>query len=108
MRKLLGNIKNGMTTFYLLAFASPAFGQAADKSKVENRLEGLGIEILGMLTGPVAKAVISCAFAASCIGYAVNKNNDEAKQKILAVVIATALLGAAQWLTDWLLATATG
>jgi type IV secretory pathway VirB2 component (pilin) len=93
-----------MTTFYLLALAGPAFGQN-NKTDVEGRLEGLGNQILGMMTGDVAKAIISCAFAGSCIAYAVNKDNEQAKQKILAVVIATALLTAAEWAVGWILDT---
>jgi type IV secretory pathway VirB2 component (pilin) len=107
MRKLLGKIKNVMTTFYLLAFAAPAFGQSG-QADVEGKLASFGNQILGMLTGSIAKAVISCAFAGSCIAYAVNKDNEQAKQKILAVVIATALLGSAQWITGWLLDVAVG
>ncbi|MDR1362649.1 MAG: TrbC/VirB2 family protein [Spirochaetaceae bacterium] len=105
MKKLLRSVKNRITTFYLLALAGPAFGQAND---VQGRLSSLGDQILEMLTGDIAKVIISCAFAGSCIAYAVNKDNEQAKQKILAVVIATALLGLAQWIVDWILGAAKG
>jgi type IV secretory pathway VirB2 component (pilin) len=104
MRRLFGNAKNRITTFYLLALAGPAFGQN-NKTDVEGKLTSLGDQILEMMTGDVAKIVISCAFAGSCIAYAVNKDNEQAKQKILAVVIATALLASAQWIVGWLLDT---
>jgi hypothetical protein len=112
MRKLFGKARTGMTTFYLLAFAAPAFGQAktgtaAGGTDVEGKLTGIGNTILGYLTGDVAKIIISCAFAGSCIAYAVNKNNDEAKQKLLAVIIATVLLGTGQWIVGSLLTSAT-
>jgi hypothetical protein len=93
-----------MTTLFLLSFAGPAFAQDVD---VAGKLQGLGEQILAMLTGGVAKAIISCAFAGSCIAYAVNKDNEQAKQKIIAVIIATVLLGMAQWIVTWVLGAAT-
>jgi hypothetical protein len=101
MKKLIGRMKGAgrkLTTFLLLAGAGayPAFGQAQQIVPVQ--LEGLADQVLKALTGGLAKTIISCAFGASCIAYAVNKDNEQAKQKILAVVIATALLTAADWI----------
>ena len=104
IKSFFRNAGTGMTTFYLLAAAAPAFGQTASGNASGNLVPGelttVADQILGALTGDLAKVIIACAFAGSCIAYAVNKDNEQAKQKALAVIIAAAALGSAQIIVE--------
>jgi type IV secretory pathway VirB2 component (pilin) len=100
IKSFFRNAGTGMTTFYLLAAAAPAFGQTAAGNLVPGELKTVADQVLEALTGDLAKVIIACAFAGSCIAYAVNKDNEQAKQKALAVIIAAAALGLSLEIVD--------
>jgi hypothetical protein len=103
MKKFLGNVKGTLAAALLLWL--PAATLAA-QGIVPSQLTSIGEQILEALTGDFAKIIISCSFGASCIAFAVNKDNEHAKQKIGAVMVATALLTATEFIVDAIMGSA--
>ena len=44
----------------------------------------------------IARIIVGTCFAGSCIAYAYNKDNEKMKSKVIAVAIASGLLGISQ------------
>jgi hypothetical protein len=95
MKKIFEKVK-GNLALILLTLPVAVHAQGI----VPKQLTSIGEQLLEALTGDLAKIIISCAFGASCIAYAVNKDNEHAKQKILAVLIATSLLTATEFIVS--------
>jgi hypothetical protein len=77
------------TASMLLVMSIPLYAQSGI---VPSELETLGDQILAAFTGDLARIILGCCFAGSCIAYAYNKDNEKMKGKILAVMVACALL----------------
>ncbi len=80
----------------LLVVGSVAFGQIAVPEEVNSTIT----TFQNWMIGDAAKAMVGICFAGSCIAYAYNKDNEKMKQKVMAVAIATGLLGMTQTLVS--------
>lgn len=78
----------------LWVVGSVAFGQIAVPEEINSTIT----TFQNWMTGDVAKAIVGVCFAGSCIAYAYNKDNEKMKQKVMAVAIASGLLGMTQTL----------
>lgn len=67
---------------------------------VPQGLQTMAEGVRDIFTGDLAKLILGCCFAGSCIAYGYNKDNEKMKGKILAVVIATGLLCITQQVMD--------
>jgi hypothetical protein len=74
--------------FVLLAVSAPLYAQDI----IPEGLTSIGESIQSAFTGDLAKIILGCCFAGSCIAYGYNKDNEKMKGKLIAVVVATGLL----------------
>lgn len=79
----------------LLAVSAPLYAQV-----VPDGLTTMAESIQEVFTGDLAKVILGCCFAGSCIAYGYNKDNEKMKGKLIAVVIATGLLVITQQVMD--------
>jgi type IV secretory pathway VirB2 component (pilin) len=86
-RENRGGLKVRVITLALLAASVPLYAQI-----VPAGLTSMADEIQEAFTGDLARVILGCCFAGSCIAYGYNKDNEKMKGKLLAVVIATGLL----------------
>jgi type IV secretory pathway VirB2 component (pilin) len=82
----------------LLMTAASVFLQAQEL--VPQGLQTMAENVRDIFTGDLAKIILGCCFAGSCIAYGYNKDNEKMKAKLLAVVIATGLLCITQQIMD--------
>jgi hypothetical protein len=102
MERLIGKRKKKNILFYLLATAMFVGVQAGALAQdiVPQQLVDLATNVQEAFTGDLAKIIIGICFAGSCIAYAFNKDNEKMKVKLVAVIIATALLAVSQAIVD--------
>jgi type IV secretory pathway VirB2 component (pilin) len=74
--------------FVLLAASAPLYAQ----DLMPDGLQNMADQIQSIFTGDLAKVILGCCFAGSCIAYGYNKDNEKMKGKLIAVVVATGLL----------------
>jgi len=80
-------------TAVLLIAGSTAFaGVVTVPPEVQESLTN----VKNAFTGDIAKIIVGTCFAGSCIAYAYNKDNEKMKSKVIAVAIASGLLGISQ------------
>jgi type IV secretory pathway VirB2 component (pilin) len=89
----------------LLCIGASAFG---DSSPIPTQLTTGLEQVRNALTGDLARTIIGICFVGSCIAYAYNKDNEKMKSKVLAVMIASGMLGMGQALVDWAAGMGTG
>jgi hypothetical protein len=77
--------------FLLLCFLF-AGGSVSGQNLLPSGLMTMAENILDIFTGDLARIILGCCFAGSCIAYAYNKDNEKMKAKVLAVMVATGLL----------------
>jgi type IV secretory pathway VirB2 component (pilin) len=82
--------------FVLLAVSVPLYAQDI----VPQGLQSMGESIQEAFTGDLAKVILGCCFAGSCIAYGYNKDNEKMKGKLIAVIVATGLLVISQQVID--------
>ncbi|GHU40325.1 hypothetical protein FACS1894190_07080 [Spirochaetia bacterium] len=96
-----GRLKTILIMFVLFALqAAAVFAQEL----VPGSLTTLAEQVQGIFTGDLTRIIVGCCFAGSCVAYAFNKDNEKMKGKMVAIIIATALLGSAQFVVKNLLA----
>jgi type IV secretory pathway VirB2 component (pilin) len=74
--------------FVLLAASASLYAQEI----IPEQLTSMSTNIQEVFTGDLAKTILGCCFAGSCIAYGYNKDNEKMKGKLIAVVVATGLL----------------
>jgi type IV secretory pathway VirB2 component (pilin) len=80
----------------LLAASAPLYAQ----DLVPAGLKSIADNVLEAFTGDLAKVILGCCFAGSCVAYGYNKDNEKMKGKLLAVIVATGLLVLTQQVMD--------
>lgn len=65
-------------------------------TQVQSTLES----VRDAFTGDLARIIVGICFAGSCIAYAYNKDNEQMKAKLIAVMIGSGLLALSQTIVD--------
>jgi len=59
-------------------------------------LQSTADQIQGIFTGPIVTVILVCCLAGCGIAYAYNKNNEDMKKKVIAVVVGIIIIGTAK------------
>lgn len=91
-----GGLKKVFSLSFFVLSSLGAYAQIAIPGEVQSTLES----VRDAFTGDIARTIIGICFAGSCIAYAYNKDNEEMKGKLIAVMIGSGLLALSQTIVD--------
>jgi hypothetical protein len=87
LKQSILSVRSVIVVFFL-GSAEKLFSQTL----IPSGLQSMAEQVFDVFTGDMARIILGCCFAGSCIAYAYNKDNEKMKAKILAVMVATGLL----------------
>jgi len=95
----MNNISKRLRSFLILLFLSmPLFAQA-----IPAQMESLANQILGIFTSGFVTVILAIMLCGAAVAYAYNRNNDNIKQKCIAVLVAGGIIISAQQIVNFVM-----